>query len=195
LLKAVIILFTYRKFYNDKTVSIDQLKQLIDLARITASAKNRQPLKYILATNSGEVGFISNHLKWANFLKDWDGPNEKEKPAAYIIMVLDKSISMKADIDAGIAAQTILLGATEKQLGGCIIQAVNRDAISNYYKLQENTEIIQVIAIGYPHQKVKLVEPKNASSVEYYQDSNAIHYVPKRKLEDIIIIPDNNSHI
>ncbi len=186
---------SYRKFYNDKNVSVDQLKQLIDLARITSSSKNRQPLKYILASNSNEVSFISNQLKWAKFLKDWDGPNDNEKPPSYIIMVLDKSISMQADIDAGIAAQTILLGAVEKQLGRCIIRSINRDAISHYYKLPAHIEIIQIIAIGYPNQKVKLVDTKNASSVNYYEDSNAIHYVPKRKLEDVIIIPSNNSPI
>ena len=186
---------SYRKFYNDKKVTADQLKQLIDLARLTPSSKNRQPLKYILVTNDNEVSFVSCQLKWAKFLKDWDGPDDNEKPPTYIIMLLDKNINAKADIDAGIAAQTILLGAVEEQLGGCIIRSVNRDTISQYYNLPTHLEIIQVIAVGYPNQKIELTVPKEASSVKYYEDSNAIHYVPKRKLEDIIIIPNNNSFV
>ena len=184
---------SYRKFYNDKKVSVDQLKHLIDLARITPSSKNRQPLKYILVTKENEVNMVADQLKWARFLKDWDGPNDNEKPPTYIIILLDKNINIQADIDAGIAAQTILLGAVEEQLGGCIIRSVNRDVISHHFNLPTQLEIIQVIAIGYPNQKVELTIPEEASSVNYYEDSNAIHYVPKRKLEDIIIIPNNNS--
>ena len=183
---------SYRKFYNDKKVSLDQLKHLINLARITPSSKNRQPLKYILVTKEEDVNMVADQLKWARFLKDWNGPNNFEKPPAYIIMLLDNKINTQADIDAGIAAQTILLGAVEKQLGGCIIRSVNRDVISHYFSLPKHLEIIQVIAIGYPNQTVELTIPKEASSVNYYEDSNAIHYVPKRKLDDIIIIPSNN---
>ncbi len=184
----------YRKFHNDKKVSIDELAALVDLARVTSSSKNKQPLKYILVTNKNDVDLVANQLKLARFLTDWNGPNDNEKPPAYIIMLLDKNINEKADIDAGIAAQTILLGAVEKQLGGCIIRSVNRDVISNYFNLSSNLEIIQVIAIGYPNQKIELTVPNDPSSVKYYEDSNLIHYVPKRKLEDIIIIPPNNSY-
>ncbi len=186
---------SYRKFYNDKKVSPDQLKHLINLARITPSSKNRQPLKYILVTKEDEVNMVACQLKWARFLKDWDGPINTQKPPAYVIMLLDKNINEQADIDAGIAAQTILLGAVEKQLGGCIIRSVNRDAISHHYNLPTNLEIILVMAIGYPNQKIELTIPTSTSSVNYYENSNAIHFVPKRKLEDIIIIPNDKSSI
>ncbi|MFK5855871.1 MAG: nitroreductase family protein [Bacteroidota bacterium] len=186
---------SYRKFHNDKKVTTKQLVQLIDLARNTPSSKNKQPLKYILLTEDEDedVNFVANQLKWAKFLTDWDGPNNSEKPPAYIIMLLDKDINPQADIDAGIAAQTILLGAVEEELGGCIIRSINRDTLSKYFNLASNLQIIQVIAIGYPNQTVELTVPVNANSVTYYEDSNGTHYVPKRKLEDIIIIPNKIS--
>ena len=39
---------TYRRFYQDP-VKEETLRELVDLARNTASATNRQPLKYILS--------------------------------------------------------------------------------------------------------------------------------------------------
>jgi nitroreductase len=193
MLKDLVLLNrSYRKFYNDKKVSIEQLVSLIDLARTTPSSKNRQPLKYLLVTTPKDVDFVFSHLKWALFLKDWNGPDKSEQPTAYIIMLLDKTLNEQADIDAGIAAQTILLGAVEKQLGGCILRTVNRYAITNYFNLPSTLEIIQVIAIGYPNQKVELTALDKTASVNYYEEKG-IHFVPKRKLEDIIIIPDKAS--
>jgi len=182
---------SYRKFHNDKKVTVEQLIDLIDLARNTPSSKNKQPLKYILVTNENDANLVATQLKWAKFLKDWDGPDNNEQPPAYIIMLLDKNINEQANIDAGIAAQTILLGAVEKQLGGCIIRSINRQNISQHFNLPANLEIIQVIAIGYPNQNIELTVATDSDSLVYYEE-NGTHFVPKRKLHDIIIIPKTN---
>lgn len=181
---------SYRKYHNNKKVSEEQLIDLIDLARNTPSSKNQQPLKYILVTNKADVDFVESQLKWAKFLKDWSGPEKSKHPPAYIIMLVDKNLNEHADIDAGIAAQTILLGACEKQMGGCILRSVNRVTVSKHFKLSSNLDIVQVIAIGYPDQEIKLTSPDAEGSVHYYEGNDGIHYVPKRKLDDIIVVPE-----
>ncbi len=178
---------SYRKFHNDKKVTHAQLLNLVDLARITPSSKNRQPLKYILITEDNDVDFVFSQLKWAWYLKKWDGPTKNEQPPSYIIMCIDKDLNDKALIDSGISAQTILLGATEEKLGGCILRTVNRYAISKHFNLPSNIEVVQVIAIGYPNQEVELTKLDKNGSIVYYENNDGIHYVPKRKLEDIII--------
>lgn len=180
---------SYRKFHNNQKVSVEQLTNLVDLARTSPSSKNRQPLKYILVTNEDDVNLVASHLKWAWFLKEWNGPDKSEQPPAFIIMLNDNTLNDRAFIDAGIAAQTILLGAVESQLGGCIIRTVNRYEISKHFNLPSNLEIVQVIAIGYPNQNIVLTTPDETNSVNYYEDSDGVHYVPKRKLDEIIIIP------
>ena len=185
---------SYRKFHNDKKVTNSQLLELVDLARTTPSSKNRQPLKYLLITNEDEVKFIFSQLKWAWYLKEWAGPTNKEQSPAYIVMCIDTNLNDQAFIDVGIAAQTILLGAVEKQLGGCIIRTVNRFAISKHFNLPDNFDVVQVIAIGYPNQDIELTTIDENGSIEYYEDSKGTHYVPKRKLEDIIISPDRNNN-
>lgn len=176
---------SYRKFHADIPVSMDELKSLIDLARITPSSKNRQPLKYILVTDPKDTAHVFNQLKWAKHLKDWDGPSENERPPSYIIMMQDNTLNdLPALIDAGISAQSILLGAVEKGLGGCIIRSVNRERIAKYFKLEQNLEIIQVIAIGKPNQKISLVEVSENKTA--YFEENSVHHVPKRNLDDLI---------
>lgn len=194
MLKDLVLLNrSYRKFHNNKKVSIDTLRQLVDLARTTPSSKNRQPLKYILVTGDEDVNFIADQLKWAWFLKDWNGPEKHEHPPAYIVMLNDTALNDQALIDAGIAAQTILLGAVETKLGGCILRTVNRYAISKYFKLPSTLDVVQVIAIGYPNQEIVLTTPDDSLSTNYYQDSDEVHFVPKRRLEDIIFIPGTTS--
>lgn len=178
---------SYRKFKADQPVSTDSLKSLIDLARITPSSKNLQPLRYLLLNTKADTDFVFERLKWAWYLKDWNGPTEQERPPAYIIMCLDKNIHDKAMIDAGIASQTILLGAVEKGLGGCIIRTANRYEIHKHFGLSENLEIVLVIALGAPAQEVQLTEVDETGNIEYFEDDKLVHYVPKRSLKEIII--------
>jgi nitroreductase len=184
---------SYRKYHYNKKISVGQLTELIDLARITPSSKNQQPLKYLVVTSEEDVNLVESNLKWAKFLENWDGPERSEQPPSYIIMLTDTTLNKQADIDAGIAAQTILLGAVEKQLGGCILRSVNRQAVSKHFNFASNLEIIQVIAIGYPNQKIELTSPDETGSVRYYEGNDGTHYVPKRSIDDVIIFPDISS--
>ena len=177
---------SYRKFLANHKVSMNTLKYLVNLARITPSSKNLQPLKYILLNKKTDTDIVFENLKWAWYLKEWTGPSTEERPAAYIVMLLDKSLNENAMIDAGIAAQTILLGATEKNLGGCIIRTVNRIELEKYFELPEHFDIIQVIALGVPDQVVGLTEVGKDNSIKYYEDDNEVHWIPKRSLDEII---------
>lgn len=177
---------SYRKFKAGEPVSHEQLKAFVGLTRFTPSSKNRQPLKYILVSEKEDADFVFSHLKWAWYLRDWDGPTEHERPPAYLIMLLDNKLNDKADFDAGIAAQTILLAATEQGLGGCIIRTVNRYELARYFNLSDQHEIILVIALGVPDQEV-IIEAMDAEGhVEYWQDAQGRHHVPKRSADTLI---------
>jgi nitroreductase len=178
---------SYRKFKADRPVSDEILNSLVELARITPSSKNLQPLKYLVLNQKKDTDFVFERLKWAWYLKDWNGPSIKERPPAYIIMLLDKNIHDNAMIDAGIASQTILLGAVEKCLGGCIIRTANRYEIHKHFNLPDNLEIILVIALGEPAQTVKLTKVDPSGNIEYFEDENQVHYVPKRSFAEIVI--------
>ena len=180
---------SYRKFQAEESISDHTLASLLELARNTPSSKNIQPLKYILANDKEETDFIFEQLAWAKHLTEWDGPTVSERPSAYLVMLLDINLNAQALIDSGIAAQTILLGATEKGLGGCIIRTVNRLALREHYGLPQHLEIIQVIALGKPAQKVRLTSIKANGDYHYYQDEEGTHWVPKRNLDEIIYKP------
>jgi nitroreductase len=179
---------SYRRFHQDVPVSLESLKEMVDLARLSASASNRQPLKYILSFEPDKNTRIFPYLAWAGYLKDWGGPKEGERPSAYIIVLGDKTISQTFGCDHGIAAQSILLGATEKGLGGCIIGSVRRSELSQELSIPDHYEILFVIAIGKPKEQVVIEPVREDGDIKYWRDEQGVHHVPKRALEEIILV-------
>lgn len=178
---------SYRRFYGDYSIELEVLEELVDLARLSPSGRNLQPLKYYTCANPDINANIFKTLSWAGYLKDWAGPEESERPTAYIVMLVDRELTAGTPaIDEGIACQSILLGATEKGLGGCIIQSVKRTELAELLSIPSSLEIALVIALGKPKEEVRLVEVKDGN-IKYYRDDNGCHYVPKRNLKDIII--------
>lgn len=177
---------SYRRFYEEKEIPQLSLLKLVDNARLIPSAQNLQPLKYYIVEYE-QRNLVFPHLKWAGYLSDWDGPVEGERPSAYIIILSDKKISSNVKWDHGIAAQTILLGAVSKEMGGCIIGSIDRPAISAALNISDDYTIELIIALGFPKENVIVKEIENGGDIKYYRDDEGNHYVPKRKLIDIIL--------
>ncbi len=177
---------SYRRFFQNEEIEIKTLKELIELARITATSANLQSLKFILINTSEENEKVFSCLKWAGYLHDWIGPKEGEKPSAYIIVLNDVEIYQNASYDVGLACQSILLGAVEKGFGGCMFGSVDRDSLRELFSVPAKYEIRLVIALGKPKEEVMIDEITDGDT-KYWRDENGVHHVPKRKLEDLIL--------
>ncbi|MDH4067466.1 MAG: nitroreductase family protein [Dehalococcoidia bacterium] len=178
---------SYRRFYQEVDINLETLKELVDLARLSASAKNFQPLKYMLSCDRQKNALIFPNLVWARFLTNWPGPPEGERPSAYVVILGDTEVSRFWDYDAGIAAQSILLGATEKGLGGCMIANIRKEGLRKDLKIPPRYEILLVLAVGKPKEKVVIETVGPGGDTKYWRDSEGVHHVPKRALDEIII--------
>jgi len=178
---------SYRRFRQEVAVEEKTLKELIDLARLSASGANLQPLKYMISCSPEKNSRMFPHLAWAGYLKDWPGPAEGEQPAAYIIILGDTTITDSFTCDHGIAAQSILLGAAEIGLGGCMIGSIQREKLRKVLDIADRYKILLVLALGKPGETVKLETAGSDKDIKYYRDQEGIHHVPKRSLDEIII--------
>ena len=177
-----------RRFYQDYVIDTRTLKDLVNLARLSASAANLQPLKYILSCRTEKNEGIFSCLAWAAYLKDWPGPKTGERPSAYIIILGDTNIAKNYGCDHGIASQSILLGAREKGLAGCMIGAVKRKKLRDILKIEERFKILLVLAIGKPKEEITIETVGDNDNIKYWRDNDSVHHVPKRKLDDIILM-------
>ena len=179
---------SYRRFYQDTPITIDILKELVDLARLSATGGNKQPLKFFLVCDPNINANIFPLLTWAGALPDWPGPSEGERPSGYILILGDNQISQSYfGVDHGIAAQSILLGATEKGLGGCMLSSIKKEEARKLLNIPPQYEILLTIALGKPKEKVVIDTLEPEQDTKYWREKDGTHHVPKRRLEDIIL--------
>jgi nitroreductase len=176
-----------RRFDESHKISTDILRGLIDLARLSPSASNLQPLKYIISNDKQKNTLIFPNLGWAGYLTDWPGQGEGERPSAYIIILGDTRISKTFNYDFGIAAQSILLGASERGLGGCMIATIKKKELAETLDIAAYFEILLVVAIGKPAEKIVIEQVGPDGDIQYWRDEKQVHHVPKRPLGEIIV--------
>lgn len=178
---------SYRRFRENYPVPETFMIEWVDNARQTASAANKQPLRYHIVSDRETCAKVFDTCKWAGYLTDWDGPEPGQRPTGYIVMACDNNVASTpaCHIDAGIAAQTILLGAVEEGFGGCMIMSFAKKTLCEVLSIPESLDPVLVIALGRPIENVQLVDMVDGD-VKYYRDENQVHYVPKRTLEDVL---------
>lgn len=175
-----------RRFDHSHKIGTDTLKDLVELARNSASAANKQPLKFILCRDEEKNEQIFSCLGWAAYLTDWPGPEKEERPSAYIVITGDHIISDNFWCDHGIAAQTILLGARAMGLGGCMFGAINIKSLKAFLSIPDHLEVKLVVALGKPVETIQIDEVGEDGDIRYWRDAHKVHHVPKRKLSDLI---------
>lgn len=180
---------SYRGYDESYRFTKEKLISYVDLTRFTASSVNAQPLKYHIAYEKDEVDLIQKMTRWARALPEIELPHKDMCPTGFIIICQDTDISenlARFQKDIGIVAQTILLSAVEDNLGGCMIGNFSADEVREKLNFSKNLQPMLIIALGKPNEKIVIKEIENGESVNYYRDENDTHYVPKRKLKDII---------
>jgi nitroreductase len=177
---------SYRRFHQAHLLDERLLRDLVELTRYCPSAANRQPLEYLLSWQPEQNARIFPHLRWAGALKDWPGPAEGERPAGYIVILGDMTVCPQFDWDCAIAAHTILLGAVEQGLGGCMVGSIDRDGLRAALGIASHLEITLVVALGKPAEHVVVEDGIAPEGRPYWRDSDGVHHVPKRPLTDLL---------
>jgi len=177
---------TYRRFDESYVIEYKLLEWLINLARLSASGSNKQPLKFLLFNTPSDCSRIFPFTLWAGYLKEWPGPEPGERPSAYIVILGDTSISEAFGVDPGIAAQSIMLGASTEGLGGCMIGSIIKEGLRSELAIPKQFEILLILALGKPIEKVVVDEITNGD-VKYWRDEDKTHHVPKRSLSELIV--------
>lgn len=179
-----------RGYDNSRDVTIEELREMVDCARLSASSVNMQPLKYILVNTVDGKARVLKQVSFAAKLSTLKLPHRESEPMAYIVICQDEQIS-KSETgflrDVGIAAQSITLAATELGLGACLLGYFSPQKLAQTLGLSENLRPQLVVSLGKSVEDIRIVDIEDGESTDYYRDEAGVHYVPKRKLDDVII--------
>lgn len=177
---------SYRRFDQSVRIPRAQLEDMVQLATLTASGRNLQPLKYVIIDNEDTCNRLFPALAWAGYLTEWPGPEEGERPAAYIVQLLDTEMAKEILCDDGLQLEAISLGATALGYGGCIIKAFNKQMVLDAIELPAHLEPRYIFALGRPVEKVVIDTIENGD-YKYWRDDEKIHHVPKRRMNEILV--------
>ena len=181
---------SYRSFDPNCVLSEDTLRTLVDAARFTASTINLQVLKFRLVTDKTECDGIRTNTRWGTKVKDIiELPPKGHEAQAYIVICTDREVHPSADsflIDVGIAAQSIMLAATEMGLGGCMMSSFSKSELPKILALPDHLTPQLVLSLGKPDETVRIEAPAPDGSVTYYREGG-MHVVQKRNLDDLIV--------
>ena len=180
---------SYRSFDESVKISNEMLADWVDHARYAPSSINLQMLKFVSVTDASLCARVLENTRWAGKITDIKLPPLGHAPVAYVVICANKDVTPTAENfnkDVGICAQTIMLAAAESGFGGCMIGSFTPDAIKELLELGENLVPKLVLALGKPDERVELADEAADGSVTYYREGG-VHYVQKRKLENILI--------
>ena len=181
---------SYRGYDESYRFTKEELMELVNVTRYAASSVNRQPFAYYIAWEKDEVDKIQKLTKWARGLPQMTLPHPGMCPTGWVIVLHNTDWAPNVERfrqDRGIVAQTLLLAAAENGLGGCMIGNYVPDEVKAALDLPDNMVPVLIIALGKPAEKIVITEVGEDGDVNYYRDENDVHYVPKRKLEDIVL--------
>ena len=178
---------SYRRFHEDQPLDEKTLVGLVELTRRCPSSGNRQPLRYMVVCSPEENARIFPHLRWAGALKNWSGPAEGERPTGYIVILGDARFPASHQVDSGIVAQSMLLGAVEQGLGGCMVGSIDREGLGKVLNISKQYAIVLVVALGKPKETVVLEDAKAPDDLDYWRDAQDVHHVPKRTLAELLV--------
>lgn len=179
---------SYRAFDESAPITEQTMTELVDLARRCSSGMNLQPLRYRILSTAVDIGKMLNNCRFASSL-DIKLPPEDGKPTGFILIFEDKETESPTTLalkDAGIAAATILLAATERGFGGCMLGSFDPARLNADFEIPDRYTPLLAIALGKPAETVVLTDARDGS-LRYYRDEAGIHYVPKRALKEVLI--------
>ena len=174
---------SYRGYDSKFVVREDQLRRIIETATLCPSARNQQVLRFRPVLKD-ESDIMLKHIRLGGALPELHLPFPGTEPRAFVVICSTVEESKYVDIDLGIVSQTMLLQATEMGLGGICIGAFDHAEIKEALNLPY--EPVLVIAFGRPAEQIELVECGEGDSLTYYRNEG-VHYVPKIKVEELII--------
>lgn len=177
---------SYRRF-QQRQVPQELLTELVETARKRSSAMNAQPLRYAVVSSPDVVVKVQPCLRWAAKLpKEIGTPKADEQPTAFIIVFGPAKPTQFSAMDTGIVLDTMAVTAWQQGVGSCMMNNIDRNALSEVVQVPDGLAIEMVLALGYPSHTSQIVDVDQEHGLSYYVDEERNYYVPKRSAEEVI---------
>lgn len=173
-----------RGYNKNYVVSRAELERIVGVCTRIPSGCNQQTLRYFLVTKDSGADRVLPLVKMGAALPELHLPFPGTEPEAFVICCSVAPESKLVDIDLGIALQSMALKAVEMGLNTLMIGAFNREKLRVEFDMPY--EPLMLLAVGKGAERIELV-PTDAAAPRAYYRRDGVHYVPKVRLNDLII--------
>jgi len=152
--------------YKATDVEEDKLKKILEAARLSPSASNRQDWKFIVVRNKETRKRLANAAFGQSFIG--------EAPVVLVACGTEPKAIMACGqpahtVDVSIACAFMILQAYELGLGTCWIGAFNEDETKKILNIPEHVRVVAVIPLGYPSQPPSQKFRKSLNEILCYE--------------------------
>jgi nitroreductase len=142
--------------YSDRQVESEKLERILEAGRMSPSACNAQPWKFVVATDSELVKGIAEAAS-AKAL----GMNSFVGQAPVVVVIVRENANFSSKVgstlkkkdyshfDIGIATENICIQAAAEGIGSCIIGWFDEKAIRNLLGIPASKRVELIITLGY----------------------------------------------
>jgi nitroreductase len=152
--------------YADRPIPPEVERRILEAGRISGSSKNRQPWRFVVASDPGTVERVAGAV--------WAGDNVRGAALVVAVVVRGKG---PVSFDAGRAAQNMMLAAWNEGVGSCPNGIADADAMAAALGLGEDDHFAIVLTFGYP------ARPTDAAS---RSPEEWIERADRRPLEELV---------
>lgn len=177
---------TYRRFDQSRPIPVEALDAILEAARISSSASNKQTLRFVVVKSAALVKKIFPFTHWAAMLpKELGQPKDGEHPVLFVVPTFETQQKGKwTELDLGLAEANMTMAAAAFGIGSCILANIEREPIREALDIPVSSEIATIVAFGYPTHESHIV-PMKDGDVKYYLDEKKDYCVPKRSREEL----------
>jgi len=165
--------------YTDQAVEKEKIERILSTVRLSPSACNAQPWKFIVVDNAE----LKNKIADATSNKVL-GMNHFTKQAPVHIVVIEEKANFTSNfgawikkthfphIDLGIATAHLCLSAADEGLGTCIMGWFDEKKVKELLHIPKSRKVALIITLGYSAQTLRKKQRKEMSEIVAYNSYN-----------------------
>lgn len=136
--------------YLNIPIEDEKLSRVLEAARISPTAKNRQEWKFIVVKDEEVKGRLLPAVNGRKFVV--------EAPVIIVACATESSFVMPCGqpaytVDLSIAMSYMILEAQELGLGTCWIGGFSENQVKEVLEIPENVRVVAMTPLGYPAEK------------------------------------------
>lgn len=151
--------------FQDRSIPRQVLEKLVDAGRRAPTARNVQPVEFVVLTNRDRLADIAAQTDYGRFIAN--------APACIVVFSKETKYFLE---DGSAAVENILIAATALGLGACWVagdKKVHAETIRKKLNAPDHYKLIALLPVGYPDKSREPHEKRPLNQVLHWEEFHA----------------------